>query len=140
MTTPTLTPPTQVTHSTRAALRTVVQTFIPGLIAALAVLPPLIQSILGDQSVTGWLRGWLTIAAGGVAVVAGIVAKVMNVPGVNAWLTSIGIGARPASSAPAGDPGLSNLDKMDGIGTAQPANIHPEAVKPAEVVNDGSTG
>ncbi len=125
MTTPTVAPPTQVTHSTRAALRTALQTFIPGLIAALAVLPPLIQSILGDQSVPGWLRGWLTVAAAGVAVVAGIVAKVMNVPGVNAWLTKLGVGAKPAAAVPVtvGTPpappqaaALSTLDKLDGLG------------------------
>ncbi len=128
MTTPTVAPPTQVTHSTRAALRTALQTFIPGLIAALAVLPPLIQSIVGDASVPGWLRGWLTVAAAGVAVVAGIVAKVMNVPGVNAWLTKLGIGAKPAGSPvlpgvqvqpPTPNPqasDLSTLDKLDGLG------------------------
>ncbi len=137
MTTPTITTaPTQVTHSTRAALRTALQTFIPGLIAALAVLPPLIQSIVGDQSVPGWLRGWLTVAAGGVAVVAGIVAKVMNVPGVNAWLTKLGVGAKPAGAGPVtvaamGSPVLpgvdvSNLDRLDGIQPPPPAPAPPK--------------
>lgn len=109
------TTPTQVQHPTRAAIRTAVQTFLPLVIVALAVIPQIIEAILDEQSIPGWLRGWLVILSGVVAAVAGIIARIMAIPAVNAWLSGVGLSAQPR---PVDPPDISRLDRLDGIGQA----------------------
>ncbi len=135
--------PTQVTHPNRAAVRTFVQAAVPLVLAALAIVPPIVQSVLDDPSIPGSLRVWLLAVAAGIAAVAGIISRVMAIPGVNAWLTSLGVGAAPKLVPPVvvdmqqqdtGKPAapivvdpaageLSQLDQLDGlIPPAPPTN------------------
>jgi hypothetical protein len=80
MTTDPVTPaPTQTVHPWRATVRTV--------LAALPLLP-IIAVALGVDTVP-----WVAAAIG---FVAGIT-RVIAIPEVNAWLTSLGLGATPKS-------------------------------------------
>lgn len=92
--------PTQVQHPTRAALRTFIQTLVPALAFFVVVIPPVVDIVLDEAGKAGvTLPGWLYLALTGASVacalVAAIVARVMAVPGVEAGLERIGLGAKP---------------------------------------------
>jgi hypothetical protein len=89
--------PTQVAFSAQAVKRTIVQVLIPALLTFVVIVPLIIQIILdgyGQQMPDG-LRGWLVAAGGFVVVSAGVLAKIMAIPQVNALLRSWGLGAQP---------------------------------------------
>lgn len=91
---------TQVEHPWKSTLRTVVQVGIPALIAIGVVIPQIIDAILagfGEQlppEATAWFLG----VAAAVTAGAGVLARIMAIPLVNQWLTSIGLGAAPKDS------------------------------------------
>lgn len=90
----------EVWYKAQRVLRTIVQ--------ALVVLVPIVNGVAAaiinylntqtDVEVPGWAFLWLNAALVGSALVMGLVARIMAVPGVNALLTKIGLGSVPASA------------------------------------------
>lgn len=87
--------PTQVANPGRATLRTIVQVGVPAFVGLVLILPLILQAVVEElgavlpPSVTAWLVG----AAAAVTALAGAVARVMAIPGVNAWLSKLGLDA-----------------------------------------------
>jgi uncharacterized membrane protein len=79
--------PSQVAHPSKAVLRTVVQTVV-----TLAAVIPLVVEVIGDDSPV-----WLVPILTGAVVLAGVVTRIMAIPMVNGWLTSVGLGATPST-------------------------------------------
>lgn len=77
-----MTAPTQVQHSGKATLRTVVQTA-----AGLAAAIPIVVTMSGVDRNVAAVATALTVSA--------IFTKVMAIPEVNALLTKFGLGATP---------------------------------------------
>ena len=90
----------EIWYPAKRVVRTIVQ--------ALIILIPLANGVA--LAAAGYLQeqthlavpGWVFLALNGVvavtALVMGLVARVMAVPGVNDWLTRIGLGSVPASA------------------------------------------
>lgn len=90
----------EIWYKAKRVLRTIVQTLI--------VLVPIVNAIAA--AIIGYLNeqsdvtvpGWIFLALNGIVVVtallAGLVARVMAVPGVNTWLVHFGLGSVPAAS------------------------------------------
>jgi hypothetical protein len=86
---------------TQRVLRTIVQ--------ALVVLIPLVNGVaavmfayLNEQTdvvVPGWAFVILNAVIAATAVIMGLIARIMAVPGVNLWLTKLGLGSVPKSVA-----------------------------------------
>lgn len=90
--------PTQVKYPWKATLRTVVQVGIPTVLTLCVVIPQVIDAILdgfGEQLPPEFV-GWMLGASALVTTLAGVLARIMAIPAVNAVLTKIGLGARPA--------------------------------------------
>lgn len=78
---------TQQAHPVRASLRTVL-----AVVAAVASITPYVVQILDEG-----LSGWGAAGIGGQAIiVAGIVTRIMALPGVDRALEHIGLGSSPA--------------------------------------------
>lgn len=97
--------PTQTVYPWKAALRTFVQTIIPALLVVNLVLPQIVDIInveLGKAALV--LPDWITLAVNsliiGLSVTSAIITRIMAIPGVNAWLTKIGLGAAPNTTKP----------------------------------------
>lgn len=94
MTTPTTPAPTQVVHPWKAALRTALQTFV-----AFAAIAGLAAPLVSDFVAQFWpgspVIGWIGVGAAFVGALAGLLSRLAALPGVNAFLTSIGLGAQP---------------------------------------------
>lgn len=76
-------------------LRTIVQVGIPAFLSFAVVLPQIIDA--AGLPVDGQLYAWLLGVAAGITAVAGGLSRIMAIPGVNAWLTNIGLGSVPKS-------------------------------------------
>ena len=87
----------EIWFKTQRTLRTIVQ--------ALVVLLPIVNAVAAavidylntqtDVTVPGWAFLALNAVVVGTAFIMGLVARVMAVPGVNDWLTKIGLGSVP---------------------------------------------
>lgn len=85
--------PTQVASPLQATKRTVA-----AVIVGLAVVLPIVNTILlivqdelqkaTELSVPGWMWAVLNVAIALVAALAGIVTRVLAIPGVNEWVTA----------------------------------------------------
>lgn len=67
-------------------IRTVVQAIIAGVPTVVAII-----GVVADQ----WPAEWLVAAAGIAVAIQGALARIMAIPGVDAWLTGLGLGATP---------------------------------------------
>lgn len=74
------------------ARQRVIRTVIQGVIGALPTVVAIV-GILNDTWPAAWLAATLAL---GVAI-QGALAKIMALPGVNDWLTTLGAGSVPAS-------------------------------------------
>lgn len=87
--------PTQVANPWRATWRTVVQVGLPSFFLLLAVLPAILESIV--EGLGGVLPpealGWCAGAAAAITALAGTLARIAAIPGVNAWLATVGLDA-----------------------------------------------
>src|SRR3546814_20087864 len=102
MSTPNTTP--EIWYKTQRALRTVVQ--------ALVVLVPVVNGVAAaviayltsqtDVQVHPSVFVWLNAIVAATALVMGLVARIMAVPGVNDLLTRIGLGSVPTSDVDGG--------------------------------------
>lgn len=103
---PTNEAPSQVRHAGRSATRTFVQTIIPAIIT-LGVVVPLIVDAVVDQTgeiLSPKVRGILLAVSAGVAGAAALVARIMAIPAVEAFLrkhsTSQWLAAEPTPVPP----------------------------------------
>lgn len=98
MTTVSPTTPTQVAHPGAAAARTVLQAVAAvilgaaSFVAVLAVLAPQFLTAVADVLPPEWLA-WATSVVVTIGALAGAFARIMAIPGVNAWLTTVKLGA-----------------------------------------------
>lgn len=95
------TTPTQVAYPWTATARTIAQT-VAGVIigastfiAGFAILAPQFLAAVADILPREWLL-WASGAVATVGALAGAVARIMAIPGVNEWLTKIKLSAAPA--------------------------------------------
>lgn len=84
----------------RATVRTFIQTWLPQVLAALVVLPLVVQAIVDEVNRHGVvLPDWLGLALGGIltacAVVSAILARIMAIPAVDAWLSHFRLSSTP---------------------------------------------
>ena len=81
-------------------LRTIVQALIVLVPAANALALAVVDYLdtQTDVTVPGWVFLVLNSVIVGSAFVMGLVARIMAVPGVNDWLTKIGLGSVPKSA------------------------------------------
>lgn len=88
---------TQVAYPWKAALRTAVQVGIPTVLTLAVVLPSVVEILLDElgEQLPESLRLWLLGAAGLITAGAAALTRVMAIPGVNEWLTGVGLGATP---------------------------------------------
>lgn len=77
-------------------LRTLVQVGIPSFLAFATVVPAVIEAL--GLSADSEIRLWLIAVAAGITGVAAAITRVMAIPGVNEWLTKIGLGSVPAKA------------------------------------------
>lgn len=94
----------EIWFKAKRAVRTIVQTLIVLVPIANALAAAVIGYLNTQTDVT--VPGWVFIALNGIvvatALLAGLVARVMAVPGVNAWLVKIGLGSVPAAAVARG--------------------------------------
>lgn len=91
----------------KRAIRTAGQVLVAAatLLAAVAAIAPQVLDAVADVLPGPWVV-WLTGAIAFVAALAAALARVMALPVVNGWLTSIGAGSVPASGYSSGtEPG-----------------------------------
>lgn len=86
---------TQVAHPGVTVARTVVQTAIPAVLALVVILPLVLQAVVDGMGETlpDGLRLWLLGAAAFVTAVAGTLARIFAIPGVNEALSGLGLKA-----------------------------------------------
>ena len=85
---------------TQRALRTAVQVGIPTFLSLALVIPQIIEAL--GLPADNELRLWLVAVAAGITAVAAAITRIMAIPGVNAWLTNIGLGSVPKSAVESG--------------------------------------
>ena len=87
--------PSQVARPWRATLRTVLQVGLPAFALLVGVLPEVLAAVvdgMGDSLPDG-LRLWLLGAAAVVTALAGTLARVAAIPGVNRLLAAVNLDA-----------------------------------------------
>jgi hypothetical protein len=87
--------PTQTVYPWKATLRTAI-----AVIVAVAIVAPQVLAIVQDQ-LGGYIRPdimtWLAWAVGLLVAISLALTRIMAIPAINGWLTSIGLGATPKS-------------------------------------------
>jgi hypothetical protein len=71
-------------------IRTVVQAVIAGVPTVVAII-----GVVADQ----WPAEWLVATAGIAVAIQGVLARIMAIPAVDAWLTRLGLGSAPRAVA-----------------------------------------
>lgn len=106
--------PTQVAHPARTSFRTIAAYVVAGLFVVLTFGPPIIEAFLAEETLPEGLRAGLLAVAGVIALVGGIVTRLMAIPGADRVLKWLGLDtgvlrearpARPEVTPPAGDVG-----------------------------------
>lgn len=78
---------TQAANPNRAAIRTALQTALAAFPGLLILVPAIIQEVVNGfgQQIPDGLRLWLLGAAALITTAAGVLARVMAIPGVIEW-------------------------------------------------------
>ncbi|OJX73982.1 hypothetical protein [Leifsonia sp. 71-9] len=71
-------------------IRTVVQAVIAGVPTIVAII-----GVVADQ----WPAEWLVATARTAVAIQGVLARIMAIPAVDAWLTGLGLGSAPRADA-----------------------------------------
>ena len=71
-------------------IRTVVQAVIAGVPTIVAII-----GVVADQ----WPAEWLGAPARTAGAIQGVLARIMAIPAVDAWLTGLGLGSAPRADA-----------------------------------------
>jgi len=90
----------QSAFPTRATARTFVQAWLPQVLTALVVIPAVVQIVLDEVERNGIvLPPWLGLLLAGVltvcAAVSAVLARIMAIPAVDAWLRRIRLSSTP---------------------------------------------
>jgi predicted aspartyl protease len=80
----------EIIHTGQRVLRTIIQTGIPAFLAFAVVLPQVIDAL--GLPVTSRVYLWLVGLAGIVTGIAAALTRIMAIPTINRWLTTIGLG------------------------------------------------
>lgn len=80
-----------IVNKGQRVLRTIVQVGIPAFLAFALVLPKIIEAL--GLPVDSQLYIALVAFAGAITATAGAIARIMAIPAVDRWLTSIGLGS-----------------------------------------------
>lgn len=91
--TTTKTQATQVAYSWKAVLRTIVQVGVPTLLTLAAVLSVLSEGF--SEYLPASVIAWLIGSGAFLVTAAGVLTKVMAIPGVNKFLENFGLAATP---------------------------------------------
>jgi hypothetical protein len=102
-------------------LRTIVQVGIPSFLVFALILPNVITAL--GLPVDSQVYVTLIAFAGGVTAIAGAITRVMAIPAVDVWLTSIGLGSVKKSEA----------QTTPAVGTPADPNQPAAGVPPADV-------
>lgn len=92
--------PTQVAHPWKATVRTFIATWIPLILLALTVIPQIVEAITVDPAVPDQIRGPLAVVATVAALIAGIITRIMAIPGLQRLLSALGLGTGVESEKP----------------------------------------
>jgi hypothetical protein len=104
---------TQQEHPLRAAMRTFVQVWLPGLAVALVVIPEIVRIVQEEAgaALPENLRLILAGVATAAAVVSAILARIMAIPAVDALLERIlSLGSAPSAAPRHVSPSRQKLD------------------------------
>lgn len=95
-----MTTTTQQEHPLRAAVRTFVQVWIPGMLTALVVIPAVAQAILDEfgEALPDRFRLILVGVVTGAAAVSAVLARIMAIPAVDRLVERVRLGSAPAST------------------------------------------
>lgn len=90
-------PVPDIWYKAQRVLRTVVQFLVVAVPIANLAAASIIDYLQTQENVTvpGWVYLWLNAILAGSALIIGLIARFMAVPGVNEWLTKIGLGSVP---------------------------------------------
>lgn len=86
--------PTQTTYPWKAALRTFVQAFI-SFAGIAAIAAPELQMFIDQFWPGSPVIAWIGVGAAFIGAIAALISRLMAIPGVNEFLTQIGLGATP---------------------------------------------
>lgn len=87
--------PTQVRHPWKATVRTAIQTFLSAA-TILVLVAPQVQEFVDQFWPGSPVIAWIGTASVFVAALAALITRIMAIPAVDAALTKIGLGAKPA--------------------------------------------
>lgn len=87
--------PTQVRYPWKATIRTAIQTFLSAA-AILALVAPELQAFVDQFWPGSPVVAWIGAGAVFVAALAALITRIMAIPAVDAALTKVGLGAKPA--------------------------------------------
>lgn len=86
----------EIWFKSQRVLRTIVQVGIPAFLSVALVIPQIIEAL--GLPVDSEIRLWLLAVAAGITAVAAAISRIMAIPAVNAWLTTVGLGSVPKSA------------------------------------------
>ena len=75
--------PTQVAHPARASFRTIAAYVAAGILGVVTFGPPIIEAFLEDERLPEGFRAGLATVLGVIAIVGGIVTRLMAIPGAD---------------------------------------------------------
>lgn len=84
--------PTQIAHPAKATWRTVFAVLVAVLSGVIVLGPEIIQAILVEDTLPENFRLALTAVSTVIVAIAGIITRIMAIPGVNELLKKIGLG------------------------------------------------
>lgn len=84
--------PTQIAHPNKATWRTVFAVLVAVLSGVILLGPEIIQAILAEETLPENIRLALTAVSTVIIAIAGIITRIMAIPGVNELLKKIGLG------------------------------------------------
>ena len=87
--------PTQVRHPWKATVRTAIQAFLSAAVI-LSLVAPELQGFVDEFWPGSPVVAWIGSASVFVAALAALITRIMAIPAVDAALTRIGLGAKPA--------------------------------------------
>lgn len=88
--------PTQVRYPWKTTVRTALQAFLSAA-TILALIAPQLQEFVDQFWPGSPVVAWIGTAAVFVAALAALITRIMAIPAVDAVLTKIGLGAKPAA-------------------------------------------
>ena len=105
----------EIWYKGQRVLRTIVSALVALIPIVNGVAAAVIQYLNSQQDVgiPPWVFVWLNAILVGTALIMGLITRIMAVPGVNDWLTRIGLGSVPKSAViPVNRPGAAPAEAI----------------------------